>query len=36
MQLDQALNQASTNFYTQLAGIAAGVPTYANPYQRTV
>ena len=27
MQLDQALNSASTNFYTQLAGIAAGVPT---------
>ena len=26
MQLDQQLNQASTNFYTSLAGIAAGLP----------
>jgi hypothetical protein len=26
MQLDQQLNQASTNFYTSLAGIAAGSP----------
>lgn len=29
LQADQALSQASTNFYTNLAMIGAGIPTYA-------
>jgi len=32
LQADQALNQASTNFYTQLAAIGAGIPMYGTGY----
>ena len=30
LQADQALNQASTNFYTNLAAIGAGIPMYGT------